>query len=200
MTQGEHLMRARLYDLAAGLYLQEPTTESVAVLVSLADVIGALLEDETLSRLLTQAGEVPLPALRQEYYDLFAVPVSGRYLPPFESAQRENRLWGPLTHEVQALYQGAGFRPDELAISPCWNEMTLPDHIGFELAFVSGLLRSLADVETEMEEETLQATTTQFVAQHVARWMPDFGRKVRRSAQTPFYQAVGLMTEHLPGL
>ncbi len=197
MNSEEISVWAQLYDLTAGMYLQEPTVERVSSLVPLADMIGTLLAEKSLSRLLAQAGETSMPTLRQEYYDLFTVPVSGRYLPPFESAQRESRLWGPLTHEVQAFYEETGFRTELLSISPCWNEMTILDHVGFELAFVGGLLRSATTAMDEEAKRALLATTMQFVERHLIRWLPDFGQKVQAHAETSFYQAVGLLTERL---
>lgn len=71
MNQNDLITWARLYDLAAGLYLQEPTADKVTTLVSLADVIGERLDDEALSRLLFDTlalltGDILLAPLLQQ--------------------------------------------------------------------------------------------------------------------------------------
>jgi putative dimethyl sulfoxide reductase chaperone len=134
--------------------------------------------------------------VRQEYFDLFFVPVSGRYLAPFEAAQRERRLWGLCTYQTAELYQQVGFDPRALSISPLWGEQLPPDHAGVELAFVSALLKQ-ADVSGREEQIGIARTLESFWKQHLSRWLPDYGRKLARTARTEHYRLLGSLVEYL---
>jgi TorA maturation chaperone TorD len=190
----ELLAQARLLDFVASLYLRSPDVEVVEACMAAAPAFGELLKDETLSRLMLQVRETDMKSLREDYYDLFIVPVSGRYLPPYESAQREGRLWGTLTHKADALYRATGFDFRELKVDPHWLALGIPDHIGFEMAFVSALLCSQVEGPPE-ETGSLAETTDYFVQHHLGHWAAEYGHKVARQAKTALYQGLGLLTE-----
>ena len=194
MKPNELLAQARLLDFVASLYLRPPDIDVVEACMAAAPVFGELLKDETLSRLMLQVGETDIESLRGDYYDLFFVPVSGRYLPPYESVQREECLWGTLTHKVDAIYRATGFDFRELEVDSHWLAQGIPDHIGFEMAFVSALLCSQVEGPPE-ETGSLAETTDYFVQHHLGHWAADYGRKVARQAKTVLYQGLGLLTE-----
>lgn len=190
MTPSSHPRRraapaAPCFDLLAALYLREPDDAMLAALAT------ALPDGEAVDP--SDSG-----ALRQEYYDLFVVPVSGRYLPPYESAQRDNRLWGPLTHRVTELYTVTGFDPTALTVSPVWRAQRIPDHIGYELAFFSALLHSRSSRASDAE--AADQLIDYFWEQHLLSWVPAYGRQLLERARTPLYRRLGALTVELCAL
>ena len=126
-----------------------------------------------------------LEELAVEYAWLFIGP--GGHVAPFASVYlggEGGALWGPSTVWVKEFIASAGFdyRPEYHG---------LPDHVGVELEFMqhvtaqhaSAAEQSDADAEAEcrrIEEE--------FVAGHLARWLPEFCQKTIERATLPFYR------------
>lgn len=178
---------ARVFDILASLYLNQPHEGLVAAFDSIAEVLvqSAALPPNDLPIAESVAD------LRADYNALFFVPVSGRYLSPFESAQRARRLWGPITHQVADFYASVGFDPASLRMDTHWQRLDAPDHIGVELACMSALLQANAAAPTpEMTNAILF-----FTQQHLGRWLPDYGERVARYAETSFYRTLGRLTQ-----
>jgi TorA maturation chaperone TorD len=159
-----------LLDRAAWLYLNEVDAAALTIL------------DQAFPELQLQA--VALADIRQDYYDLFCVPVSGRYLSPFESAQREGRLWGSITYQVAEWYALSGFNLGALTTSRIWHSQLIPDHIGYELAFYSALL-SLPD-----QHEQAAA----FRSRHLLPWVLTYAEALHQKARTPVYRLLAELT------
>ncbi len=137
--------RAGAYEVLAALYSRPPTEELVAGLLKLAPspALDALSDGpaaECLRRYaLACGGEPDMAALRQEFDDLFVVPL-GRYVTPYEAVYRDQRLvgervvggllMGPSTVAVLSDYRAGG-----VEVAPDCGE--LPDHIGIELNFMA---------------------------------------------------------------
>ena len=175
---------SRLFDILSSLYLHRPTEEIVESFNVIAHEKGFGIDIE-----IPPAHET-ISELVADYDELFLVPVSGRYLPPFESAQRTQRLWGPLTHQVANLYEMAGFDPSGLDIEDPWKNLLIPDHIGIELAFFSALLQTYARNPAAGIIEIIHT----FTRQHLNRWIPDFGNHLRQNAHTSLYRSLGILT------
>ena len=180
------LMQASVFDLLARLYLHRPNQEMVA---TFNDVFQELAESLMLTIEDASAGD-SVPLLKSDYDDLFFVPVSGRYLPPFESAQRANRLWGPITYQVADFYQSVGFDRTNLIVDKHWKNLDAPDHIGVELACMSALLRANAAAPTPEMTNAIMF----FTRQHLTHWLPDYGERVARYAATSLYHTLGRLT------
>ncbi len=186
MEQESILTLARTADILASVYLHSPDETLVAAFREAAPTLAAALATTGMSL----DAEETLDALAQDYNELFFVPVSGRYLPPFESAQRERRLWGPLTHQIAEFYESIGFDYTALRIGEHWDRLDMPDHAGIELACLSALLQTQA---AQSDSAAVQATYY-FINQHLSRWLPDFGQKVAQNAETDLYQTLGHFT------
>jgi TorA maturation chaperone TorD len=173
------LAHEHLFDAAAALLLKRPEPD----LIRQAAALFGRTWDKG-ERLLAE----------EDWRDLFFVPTSGRYLPPFESAFREKRLGGLLAASVLADYQTAGFEPCALAVDPLWLAVPGPDHLGVELAFVSALKSGAArDPEAA---PGLMASAARFHAAHLAPWAGDYGRELARAARSAVYRDLGgLLTE-----
>ncbi len=178
------LAYSRLFDILSSLYLHRPTEEMVEAFNTIAATEGFGIDIEI------PPAQETIAELIADYDELFLVPVSGRYLPPFESAQRAQRLWGPLTHQMANLYRKTGFEPNALNIDEMWQSLNAPDHIGIELAFCSALFSTYAE-NPSTATETLIHTVMQ---QHITRWIPGFGEKLRQHAQTSLYRSLGMLT------
>ncbi|MEJ2707461.1 MAG: molecular chaperone TorD family protein [Anaerolineales bacterium] len=178
-----------VFRVVASLYLQEPSIELERpikqYLAPYNRLANNLLRNDNLE------------ILRQEYADLFFVPVSGRYLPPFESVQRKKRLWGPVTHKVAEIYQACHFKLQEVPASPLWQAQFVPDHIGYELAFVEALLQSRKAAPSSEACRELDETVQQFWRRHLSPWITSYGRELANKAQTGLYRYLGLLTEAL---
>lgn len=173
---------SRLFDILSSLYLHHPTPERVAAFNAIASTFGIGTEMLPVTE--------DIATLSADYDDLFLVPVSGRYLPPFESAQRTQRLRGPLTHQVVDLYQAAGFEPNMLDIDIMWKNLNMPDHIGIELAFFSALLATHENAPAPEITDTINT----FAQKHLLRWAPDFGQELAQQAHTSLYRLLGTLT------
>ncbi len=191
MTMNQHEQRfyARAADMLAAMYLHRPNGR---LTIAFTEAIGVLHEGLGLTDDFSNEAD-PLPDLRADYDALFFVPVSGRYLPPYESAQRTRRLWGPITHQVAAFYASVSFDPATLHMDEHWLHLDAPDHAGVELACLSALLRTNANVPDPAVESALQY----FIRNHLARWLPDFGRQLAENASTSHYRLLGTLTRSL---
>jgi TorA maturation chaperone TorD len=171
---------AGLFDAGAALLLKRPDEELVALA---AQAFGF------------EPGPHELEAARRDWNDLFFVPSSGRYMPPFESAFREKRLGGPLALDAQAAYRAAGFDPARLSMDPLWRPAPQPDHLGVELAFVSALLRQAS--RRPEAARTMADSAALFHAAHVAPWAGDYGRELAQGARSDLARALARLLEEL---
>lgn len=189
MKQESSLTLARITDILASVYLHSPDEALITAFREVVPVLVAELDAQDISLDATET----LEALTQDYNELFFVPVSGRYLPPFESAQRARRLWGPLTHQIAQFYESIAFDYTALSVGEHWNRLDMPDHAGIELACLSALLQT----QTVQSDAAAKQSIDFFMRQHVDRWLPNFGRKVAQNAETDFYRVLGHLTTTL---
>ncbi|MFP5239272.1 MAG: molecular chaperone TorD family protein [Acidobacteriota bacterium] len=175
---------ARLFDAGAALLLRRPDQ-------ALLEAAAAILPCHAAPMLEADA----LPLALEDWSDLFFSPRSGRYLPPLESVFREGRLGGEAAQEAARAYAGAGFEPARLDMDPLWRAIPHADHLGFELAFVSALLRCAA--EDSAGGAALLATARTFHAARVAPWVGAYGHKLADAARSPLYRAAGALLAKL---
>lgn len=195
--------RQQIYSFLANIFLQEPVADHLLTL------------QQTLKSILTESGEKNLSLavdidevhhmnmenLRQEYYDCFFVPMSGKYVPPYESALRSYKpgkkkpygfLNGPEAAHVASCYAAVGFVPSKLDMFSPWKEIQFPDHIGFELAFMATLcdaeIRAFKTMGAEGSEswERLQVS---FLKEHLHKWLGNFAYALHELAPGYYAQA-----------
>ena len=164
---------AVLFDVAASLLLRRPSPER---LQAAADFFGFVFGPEEPELALT------------DWNEIFFVPASGRYQPPFESAFREKRLAGKAAVLALACYEQAGFDPLALELDPLWRARPAPDNLGLELAFVSALLRQSA---ARPESPGLAAAARHFHTARLAPWAGEYGKKLTRSALSLTFRELG---------
>lgn len=132
--------------------------------------------------------EQEVEALLWEYTRLFIGPYK-LPCPPWESVYTSPKrlMLQDAADQVLQAYREAG-----LSIS---TPDVMPDHIGAELYFLALLLQKL-HTETDRRELLLK-TINNFMQAHIVRWVPEFSRDLKKSAETGFYKALGHITGNL---
>lgn len=214
--------RANLYRILASAFASPPSVDTVQALTGsdFADLLAGFLGEEATSdggpprellprtpcshpRSESADGSVSggsstdLSLIRQEYFDLLAVPTD-RYLTPFESVYCDQRefegknvrglLHGPSSRRVERAYAASG-----LAVEA----KELPDHIGCELGFMAELCAREAaalDSGDPAAADAAAETRRAFAAEHPARWVPRLCDRLGSTARTGFYRAVARIT------
>jgi TorA maturation chaperone TorD len=96
------------------------------------------------------------------------------------------QLWGDAASEMKDLYREAGFELNGEA-------RQLADALAVELEFMERLSQKEAvarEEESSGEMQRLQELQRRMLAEHLVRWVPDYGRKLRSQAGTAFYRAM----------
>lgn len=195
--EGSARERALGYELLASIFLNEPTWEQFRVLKKWA----ADLEESWLEELLREIeeGDPELEELQQTYYDLFFVPVSGRFVPPFEAAIRGARrqkggktkfggFWGDSTLQISHIYQQIGFEPEKMTIFQPLKEMNIPDQIGFELAALAYLCQTEESWQKAKKDlGALHHWQKVLLEEHLNQWLPQLREDLAGADPTGFY-------------
>ncbi|HFQ80666.1 MAG TPA: hypothetical protein ENK33_04755 [Desulfobacterales bacterium] len=191
---------AELLAFAADLYLNEPNSERLTGCRSAGESLIDIFPEEAFPEMFASIKTDPADEILQEYFDLFFVPVSGSYLSPFEAAHREKQLAPELPVLIGQLYSEAGFKPKKLAIPSYMRSLTRPDHIGFEMAFLTRVLNSslvfMADGDLQ-QANTLWETAIAFHATYLGRWASAFGKRLEETAKSHLYRGLGGLTQFI---
>lgn len=191
-TYGE-VSRAEIYSFLAAVFLREPDLQS------LAKQLYAL----QLAADYPPADEALVDEIKQQYFDSFFVPMSASYTPPFESTllgyaadKRFGSLCSPAMHEVMSLYMAVGFDPSQLDIFEPLREIAMPDHIGFELAFMAFLALQEETAHRRGDGEAAEKWAEWqriFLVQHLSRWLPQLAAALA-DRQAGYYAAAAQYT------
>lgn len=202
--------RAQGYEFLAGIFLKEPSPEGLKVLILWSEA-ETKEESLKLEKILQEfpTNDPELLKLKQEYYDLFFVPVSGRYIPPYESAIRgavrlkKGKMkygshWGIPAQQLSDLYENTGFNPKALDIFEPLKETQLPDHLGLELSFMAYLCR-LEDKFINKGEEIrgLRNLQKSILKDHLLEWLPQFTTELLNVEVSGYYSYFALLALEL---
>ncbi len=191
---------ARLLAFAADLYLNEPDPERLASCRSTGKSLLCIFPEESFPEMFASVKTGSADEILQEYFDLFFVPVSGSYLPPFEAAHREKYLAPELPVLIGRLYSEAGFKPERLAIPSYMRSLTRPDHIGFEMAFLASVLNSSLVFGADGDQQRanmLRETAIVFHSTYLGRWASAFGKRLEETAGSHLYRGLGDLTQFI---
>ncbi|MDI3317630.1 MAG: molecular chaperone TorD family protein [Bacillota bacterium] len=185
------------HDLGSGLFAQSLELLLGGLYEAEGLQLSGLGEDFAALRPATAGPAVLRDELGAEYIRLFVANVHVP-CPPYESAWRERpdqesfgQLWGGSTLDVLAAYREAGLEPAE-------GIDDVPDHLGMELEFMAHLAREESEGWRAADPDTarsFQERERRFLTGHLAVWVPDFCRAVRREADLPFYRGLARVTE-----
>ncbi len=191
---------AILLDFAADLYLNEPNRERLANCQAVGQQLIGVFPNETFPKMFALAEAKSDAETLQEYFDLFFVPVSDSYLPPFEAAYREKQLTAKLPVLIDQLYTEAGFAPQKLRIPAYMRSISRPDHIGLEMAFLACILTSSLSLETDgalEQAKILQETALSFHSMYLGKWASLFGKKLLETADSHLYKGLASLTQFI---
>lgn len=223
--------RAALYEIFASLYLQIPTIDTVqgipamlkeaSEILTFIDFEPLIEESQILNKLVDNCENIKV--LQQQYYDHFFIPSSKNYIPPYESAVvgatkkgdskktklKYGSLWSNLTYHVATCYETVGFNPWDLNIEEGLKKSKVPDHIGFQLAFMSYLCHKEAmcnelmlenedNIDKEKEAaEKWNKLQKQFLDEHLQKFVALY-HEIAKEKFNPFYiQAISAIKEYI---
>lgn len=201
MEQNAHSAKTRrdIYALIANLLLKRPEAKSFP---ALAEELAALLEAfgesrESLDMLMASHGFAK--NTEQEYYDVFFVPKSGHYVPPYASSllaytPGKKKPFGLLDPQVSArvqdTYDRFGFEPRTLDIFSPWRQAGAADHIGFCFALMANLCEAEHQEKDQETAKTWRESQTKFLREELLPCLPNFETALAQ-AKAPFYSALG---------
>ncbi len=195
-------VRSAIYEAFAAAYTTVPTSNTLAQLGELGGKLAEHFGERSYAALAAITAkrhqnslDSSLEEITQEYYDLFFVPSSARYVPPFESAIISKVLWGRETVHCAECYKAVGFDPFGLDIFPPRKEQRVPDHIGFQLAFAAFLAKMGAECEDEAAASSWRNLELQFLQEHLKNWVPLYAKAVEKCGET-FYVALTAALTH----
>jgi TorA maturation chaperone TorD len=191
---------AHLFDFASSLYLREPNMQQLEDCLTVGEALGVYLPDEDFPKLLLQAGEEDVSAIRQEFYDLFFVPVSEIYCAPYEALQSNGGQHDAVDGDIRRIFAETGFQPSLLTGIPSYlQRLNRPDYIGFELAFMANVFKAAA-METGVDEiRALRHTAVVFHEKHFSTWATGLGHQVAQGARSAYFKACGEFTAYMAG-
>lgn len=193
--------RADLYRALAAAFVAPPTNETVSALSGddMADLLAGFIGEEA-ARPVRAGGRVEDEVIRQEYFDLLAVPTD-RYLTPFEAVYCDQReVQG---EQVRGLLNGCSTRRVENAYAASGLAVglkELPDHVGCELGFMAEMCAREAAALDAGDLAAANATAEkrrEFARNHPARWVPRLCDRMESVAHTAFYKTVARITSAL---
>ena len=93
---------------------------------------------------------------------------------------------------VAACYAAVEFHPQTLNVFAPLKEIQLPDHVGFELAFMARLCaaeQEAWDKKHLVEALKWQTFELQFLREHLSQWLENFARALQDLAPGYYAQA-----------
>lgn len=229
-NQIQSFERAALYEMFASLYLQVPTIDTVQRIPEILKEAREILTSIDFEPLIEEAQKKDKlvdneknKILQQEYYDHLFIPSTNNYIPPYESAviqatKEENRkkrkwkygsLWTNSTHHVSMCYDSVGFNPWDLNIEEGLKQSKIPDHIGFQLAFMAYLchkeamcnelvLENESDANKEKEDaKKWSKLQKQFLEEHLEKFVISY-YEIAKEKFNPFYlQVISTIKEYI---
>lgn len=197
--------RGKIYYWFARFFLLSPTYQDLirALHPQFLNILETSLSEEArqpLEHLTEFAAKLDTTAtdqLRDKYYELFSIPIKGKYIPPYESCFRERiaantsgygEIWNAASMKIKDFYIKNGFEPK--------TENTPPDHIGIELLFMSKMCELEAITEKRNEDYmTLRKKELKFLSEHLYAWLPHFTQDLKGIEGSGFYANLAELTK-----
>jgi TorA maturation chaperone TorD len=189
--------RASFYRFLASIYKLELTPEQIEAMASQSfPKDGAIGEGFALiSEYLRHRDSGTRQDLAVDYAHTFLG--AGNYdtvtAPPYESVftSEEHILMQDARDGAVAFYRAEGLGLPLDGTTP-------EDHVSFEMQFMAELIDRMAKaVESNDYENAAHqlAVQSDFFAQHLANWLPDFTDAIREHCKTDFYRGIARVTD-----
>ena len=199
--------RARIYRLLSNFYIQRPSRElieSLAKIIILLDADGLIDEFPREIQSALRSLRSLLEAKANLHQD-FPIEMSAEYtrlfrgirrqdspLPPYESLYREGVPFGDITNKVSQEYRQFGLDlGEEFRTEP-------PDHIAFELYFMSCLCDRVADFWRRNnidEAKRLLKEQNNFLRRHLIEWVQLLSNQIKSHDRLGIYENIADLTE-----
>lgn len=158
LSIAEITARENLYQFFASSLLKEPSKEFLQGLTEMLPYLKEIFTDVSFSEwddLLQsyQNGKITLQDLKQDFYDLFFVTVSGRYSPAVESIVLYQKMWAETEFEMAQRYEKAKFKPEDLQIFAPFKQLRMADLLGYELAYLAHLCKMETNSSMEVRQQ-----------------------------------------------
>ena len=108
-----------------------------------------------------------------------------------------NVLWGPETAHCADCYEAVNFSPRELDVFPPLKEACIPDHIGFQLAFVAFLAKMEQDAKDDAESASWRNLQLEFLKVHLLNWVPRYARELAKHGTTLYSALAAALVQYL---
>lgn len=177
--------RFEIYEFLSYCLLNEPTENLIELIRNRKDFF------EQLEMNLDFLDDYNIEDIKQEYYDRFFVPTSKIFVPPYESAIRNRKMkkgrieYGRLdsenTFHVKACYEMVDFKVEELKAFAPLKANHYPDHLAFELSFITSLVNfQINALKNDDEERASRWRKLQrdFIMEHISKWIGDYAALV----------------------
>ncbi len=198
-NQPDARTRRDCYALITNLLLKQPEKGRFPGLArELCSLLEALGESSGgLTALMSREGFVK--ETEQEYYDVFFVPKSGHYVPPYASSlmsytplkKKPFGLLDPgVSARVKGYYDRCGFDPQKLDIFSPWRQAGAADHVGFCFALMANLCDAQHREKEPEAAENWRALQARFLREELLPCLPNFETALAQ-ADAPFYSALG---------
>ena len=201
--------RVGLYSYLSRSFKSPPSSDVLESLKKgeLLDSIAEVFGEEFVTDLretirgATNVGELARE-IDQEFLNLFKIP-GGQYVTPYESVFRDTReIAGK---QVKGLLQGQSaldvrqwYRLARLEI--CADYDDLPDHIVLELRYMADICAKEQELEEAGDLKRLERAwemQRDFLAGHLARWVPDLAGKMLEKTRHPYFRTLAHLTSEL---
>lgn len=171
LSIAEITARENLYQFFASSLLKEPSKEFLQGIIETAPYLKEIFTDVSFSEWDQifqnyQNGMITLPDLRQDFYDLFFVTVSGRYFPAVESIVLYQRMWSETEFEVAQRYEKVNFKPADLQIFVPFKQLGMADLLGYELAYLAHLCKMETNSSMELRRQ-IQLEELNMLEEHI---------------------------------
>ncbi len=186
--------RGQIYELLSYGFLNTPNEKFIQLLKDGKDFFELLLEEENLPSVEFTVDR--LEEYTQEYYDRFFVPTSRAYVPPYEAAIRNRKIkgnkleYGQLdskeTYHVKVCYEMVGFKQEKLRAFKPLKDISFPDHIAFEMAFLTQLITYEIVAREKGHDDKVQGWRNlqkQFLDEHISQWIGDLAKLAREKKE-----------------
>lgn len=183
--------RLELYEFLSFSFLNIPSEEFLTLINDNSQDFGELTHEK-----IDFLQEKDLDYFTQEYYDRFFVPTSELFVPPHESAIRNRKVkndkisYGKLdsqdTFHVKACYEIVDFKVEKLNAFQPLRDNHYPDHIAFELAFLTYLVNfEVLALESEFIEKANKWRKLQrdFIVEHLSKWIRDYANLTKEKGE-----------------